>query len=153
MKVEKTRFGTIEIADDKIITFPEGLPGFEAKRYAFVHDEQHPVVQWLQSIDEPEVAVMTVDPVDFLVEYNPQPKPGETRLIRPDPDAEDELIFRVIIRRGDVEGQLYMNLFAPVYINVDRRLGMQVPLVGSGYSAREVWPPATEGEPTAGNDP
>lgn len=144
MKVENTRFGTIDIADDKILTFPEGLPGFEGKRYAFVHDEKNPVVEWLQSIDEPLVAVMTVDPVDLMIPYEPKPKPGETRLIRPNEGADDEIIYRVIIRAAENREQIFVNLFAPVYVNVDRRLGMQVPLVGSGYSARELWPPGKE---------
>ncbi|MEQ8273195.1 MAG: flagellar assembly protein FliW [Deltaproteobacteria bacterium] len=152
MKVENTRFGSLDIADDKIITFPEGLPGFEGKRYAFVHDVEHPVVQWLQSIDEPDVALMTIDPVDLGVVYEPKPKPGETRLIRSG-DKDDEIIYRVIIRVPEEHpDHLYLNLFAPVYINVDRRLGMQVPLVGSGYNVRELWPPE-ELSQTAGKDP
>lgn len=141
MKAETLRFGTIEIADEKVIDFPEGLPGFESRRFTFLHEVSNPVVQWLQSLDEPDVAVMTIDPVDLLIEYQPKPKDGETRLIRPVPDGDDEIIYRVIFQAGPDQGTLLVNLFAPIYINVDRRLGMQVPLVGSGYSAREVWPP------------
>jgi flagellar assembly factor FliW len=141
VKAETSRFGSIEVDDAKVIDFPEGLPGFESRRFTFLHDVNNPIVQWLQSLDEPEIAVMTIDPVDLLIEYEPKPKDGETRLIRPVPDASDELIYRVIIQPGPEGGTLLVNLFAPVYVNVDRRLGMQVPLVGSGYSAREVWPP------------
>jgi len=34
-----------------------------------------------------------------------------------------------------------VNLFAPLLFNVDRRLGMQVPLVDSNYPVSALWPP------------
>ena len=138
MKINTTRFGEVEFSEDTIIHFPEGLPGFSGRRYVVLHREETPVIEWLQSVDEPEIAVMMLDPVDLLIDYQPKPKPAELQAIQ----AEgDQLIHRVIIRNGDAPGQLYMNLFAPIMINVPKSLAMQVPLVGSGYSVREVWPP------------
>jgi len=36
MHVNSTRFGEIEIRDDAIISFPEGLPGLDGERWALV---------------------------------------------------------------------------------------------------------------------
>lgn len=139
MKINTTRFGEVEFPEETIINFPEGLPGFSGKRYIVLQREETPMIEWLQSVDEPDIAVMLVDPVELLIDYQPKPKSAELQTIQ----AEgDQLIHRVIIRNGDTPGQLFMNLFAPIMINVPKSLAMQVPLVGSGYSVREVWPPS-----------
>ena len=41
MKIETKIFGEIEIADDKIITFENGIIGFpDLKKFALLHDEE-----------------------------------------------------------------------------------------------------------------
>ena len=140
MRIETTRFGVQEVPDNSVIRFPEGLPGFQGRAYVLLHRDESPMIEWLQSVDEPGIALMTVDPADLLIEYRPKVKPAELQAIHPD-DGEDKLMYRVIIRRGEEPNTLFVNLFAPVFFNVERRLGIQVPLVGSGYSVREVWPP------------
>jgi flagellar assembly factor FliW len=142
VKIETTRFGALEIPDANVLSFPEGLPGFESRRFILLKHETNPIVEWLQSLDEPGIAVMTIDPRELALEYRPEPKPGEVKAVVPDDGEQDELSLRVIMRVGDQPGTLYLNLFAPLLFNVTRKLGMQVPLVGSGYSVREVWPPS-----------
>lgn len=140
MRIETTRFGAQDVSDDSVIQFPEGLPGFEGRSYVMLHDEGSPMVSWLQSVDEPGIALMTVDPTDLLIDYRPKVKAAEIRAIHPE-DGEERLTCRVIIRRGETPNTLFVNLFAPLFFNAERRLAIQVPLVGSGYSVREVWPP------------
>ena len=60
MKVATTRFGEVEVPDDTLITFPEGLPPFEGKRYILLHREDSPMIEWLQSVEEPDVALMDI---------------------------------------------------------------------------------------------
>ena len=98
------------------------------------------MVEWLQSVDDPTLALMTVNPVDLFIEYQPKVRPAELQAIHPD-DGIEKLACRVIIRRGDAPNSLFVNLFAPLFLNIDRKLAIQVPLVGSGFSVREVWPP------------
>ena len=98
------------------------------------------MVEWLQSVEDPSVALMTVEPSDLLLEYQPKVKTAEIQVVHPE-DGAEKLSCRVIIRRGDSDNTLFVNLFAPLFFNIDRRLAIQVPLVGSGYSVREVWPP------------
>ncbi len=142
MRIETTRFGVQEVPDDSVVRFPEGLPGFQSKAYVLLHQEESPMVEWLQSVDDPSLALMTVAPTDLLLEYQPKVKSAEIQAIHPE-DGLEKISCRVIIRRGDVDKTLYVNLFAPLFFNVERRLAIQVPLVGSGYSVREVWPPDT----------
>jgi flagellar assembly factor FliW len=86
---------------------------------------------------------MLVDPADLALEYAIDPKPAEIRANRPDEASAEEIVARVIVRNGERQGEILLNLFATILINLKRRLDMQIPLVGSGYDVREVWPPGT----------
>lgn len=140
MKIETTRFGTQEVADDTVLTFPEGLPGFSDKRWVLLHAPENPMIQWLQSAEDPDIALMTVDPSDLMIPYAPEVQPEDLAAILS--DTEEAPVCRVIIRRGHADGTLFVNLFAPLFFSVAQKRAMQLPLVGSGFSVREVWPPA-----------
>ncbi len=138
MKVATARFGEVEVTDDRVLTFPEGLPGFEGKRYALLARSETPTVEWLQSLSDPQVAVMVLDPERFEIDYTPKPKAAELAPI--DGEAGAPIACRVVVRDGEVPGEAYLNLFAPILINFSKSLAMQVPLVGSGFDVREPWP-------------
>ena len=64
MKIETSRFGTVEITEEQIFTFPMGLLGF-AKYKQFVvidHTEESPF-KWLQSVEEGSLAFIITDPL------------------------------------------------------------------------------------------
>ena len=70
MIIETTRFGPLEIPTEGVIDFPEGLPGFDGKRYVILNRDETPMIEWLQSVDEPDVAVMIIDPAELMIEYD-----------------------------------------------------------------------------------
>ena len=55
MKVNTRLFGEIEVAEDRIITFTQGLMGFEEyTRYTLIYNsEKKGRIMWLQCLDEP----------------------------------------------------------------------------------------------------
>lgn len=136
MKVATSRFGEVDIGASSILTFPEGLPGFEGKQFALIERSETPNVEWLQSLSDPAVAVMVLDPARFELGYDPKPKEAELYPVQPD----GKLAVRVVVRNGEGPGQIDLNLFAPILINFSKSLAMQVPLVGSGLGVREPWP-------------
>jgi flagellar assembly factor FliW len=140
VKVATSRFGEVEISDDRILTFPEGLPGFEGKRFALFERAETPAVEWLVSVEDPNVALMVLDPSRFDIGYEPKPKPAELSPICGDAE-EAQISCRVVIRSGEEPGQAFLNLFAPILINFSKSLAMQVPLVGSGHAVRHAFPP------------
>jgi len=137
MKIETTRFGTIDIADELIIRFPDGLPGFDGHTYALIHSDENPNVNWLQSATDPDVAVILMDPKILRPDYSISPRPEELKVINASENFEDKVVVRVIIRASEKPEELYLNLFAPLLFNVGERLGMQLALVGSDYTIRE----------------
>ena len=142
MKVETSRFGEVDIPEESMITFPEGLPGFEGKRFFLVHSDENPMIHWLQSATQPQVAVMLMDPLLLDPNYEIEPRANELQPIAPGDPWEESVLIRVIVRRGPTDAELYVNKFAPVLFNVEERLAMQLPLVGSPYGLRETWPDA-----------
>ena len=63
MEVRTTRFGVVEIAEDRVITFPKGLLGFgQMKRYCLLEPGNDACFFWLQSLDDPTLAFVVTDP-------------------------------------------------------------------------------------------
>ena len=57
MIIEGTRFGTIEVNDDRMITLPAGMIGFANEtRFILLEPKEGRNTGWLQSIDNPELA-------------------------------------------------------------------------------------------------
>lgn len=136
MRVESTRFGSIEPREDQIYTFPEGLPGLTGKHFILI--EKTARVFWLQSAEDPAVALLLVDPKLLVPDLAIPSKLEELRPIEPGDGSG--LVHRVSVKSGEAPGELTLNLFAPIVLNPSKRLGMQVPLVGSSYGTRQVWP-------------
>ena len=55
--IESTRFGTLEIASEDVIEFPDGLIGLGGRRYAIVTPKAEGAFSWLHSIDDPTLAL------------------------------------------------------------------------------------------------
>ena len=74
--VAQTRiFGEITIEDEKVLDFPNGIIGIEDKhKYAIVYDVDKgadSAIRWLQSMEDPYLALPVLEPFAVLDEYNP----------------------------------------------------------------------------------
>ena len=73
MKIQTERFGEIEVADNRVITFNKGIPGFEEyKKYVLIPADEKGETPFffLQSIETVEVSFFLVDPFSFFEEYD-----------------------------------------------------------------------------------
>lgn len=130
MDVITTRFGALRAAPADILQFDEGLIGLgHCRRWIVLADAQNPALAWLQSLDDPEVALGVVSPQRFVPEY--QFRVGRSDLEALGLDEAREAQVLVIVSRH-AEG-LAVNLRAPLVINVGQRRGRQV-------VAQEPWP-------------
>ena len=76
MKLSTRVFGEVEISEDKILTFPNGIIGFpDMTRFTLMHDSEKDdsSIHWLQSVDEPSFAMPVIDPLYVKEDYNPLP--------------------------------------------------------------------------------
>jgi flagellar assembly factor FliW len=133
MNVHTTRFGTVEVDEERIITFPAGLLGFSSfKRYALLQPDEEGVFFWMQSVEAPELAFVVTDPSLWVKDYEAtirREQMEELSLTR----LDDAQVF-VIVNKYD--STLTSNLQGPLVINVQNRLAMQLVLADKRWTTR-----------------
>lgn len=69
-KVNTLRFGEVEVAEDKIVHFADGIPAFEDEHEFVIvpYDEESPYV-FLQSLATPDLAFLMTMPFVFFPDY------------------------------------------------------------------------------------
>lgn len=123
MKLDTTRFGTVEIQADDILFFRYGLFGFEDQQHwVLLSDVSNSAVAWLQSMQKPGLAMPVVSPRRFVSDYQVQLDERQITLLSL--TTEEQAYVLSIVSRN--EQDLTTNLRAPIVINLDRRLGCQV---------------------------
>jgi flagellar assembly factor FliW len=135
MKFHSTQFGEQEVDPESILTFPNGIPGFEGStRYKLFHDDQEPhtVIHWMQSIDEPDVAFALVDPAVFGLNYEFVLSDEEEQLLQM--DNVDDLAILLIAYKPQPDAaskaNINANISAPIVLNMRTRMGLQKILAG-----------------------
>ncbi|MBO5509531.1 MAG: flagellar assembly protein FliW [Lachnospiraceae bacterium] len=138
MVAETKFFGTIDIEEDKIITFPMGIIGFEnLKKFALIYDserEERSKISWLQSMEEPLMVLPVISPYDVAESYNPIIEDELMKIIG-DPADADILIFTSMSIPSDLT-KMTANFKAPFIINTVDRRAMQVIVENEDYPVK-----------------
>lgn len=143
MKVKTTRFGTLEVSDNVIISFPHGLPGFEnLRRFFILPVEGTEDIHWLQSAEEPAVALLVVDPFKFFQGYVFDIPEPDIEGMEIKESSETLVLTTVTIPRDNPAGAT-ANLVAPIIINTRLNKGKQLILTGSNYTTKHRLFPTT----------
>lgn len=118
---QTSRFGIIEVPEEKIIYFPVGIPGFPLIKRYILMDYKDTQLKWLQAIDDPDVAFIVVEP--HLINPDFQVSPDEQARSLLELKNDDDLAVLIIIRRaGD---QVIANFQCPLLFNSASMRGMQ----------------------------
>ena len=64
--LHSSRFGDLEIPDEAVIEFPNGLIGLGGKQYALLARNDDSAFVWLHSLDDPDLAVPVTNPFRFF---------------------------------------------------------------------------------------
>ena len=113
MKIDTSRFGSIDIEEEQIFTFPMGILGFaKCKRFVVIdHTEESPF-KWLQSLDEGGLAFIITDPLFFRPDYHVKLRRSELSMLGS--FVEDDLVVSVIMTIPENPQEMSANLMAPV---------------------------------------
>ncbi len=131
-----TRFGTIDVDLDLVISLAEGMIGFERCRdYVVVRHDDNSAFRWLQSLEEPSVAFPVVEPFSFRPDYAPTISDSDARMLGLKQDTPT-LLFVVVSVPGNDPRAMTANLLAPLVINGLTRHGKQVIVQDEGYTTR-----------------
>jgi flagellar assembly factor FliW len=133
MLVNTTRFGPVEVDDQRVITFPKGILGFpKYKTYVLLQPAEDSYFYWLQCVDTPDLAFVVTDPSLFVSSYKVPVK--REQMTEMGLDSLDEAQVMVIVnKRGNL---LTGNLQGPLVIHVNQRTGEQLVLSDRRFTTR-----------------
>ncbi|MBF9014821.1 MULTISPECIES: flagellar assembly protein FliW [unclassified Oceanispirochaeta] len=125
MQIITKAYGEVEIDERQIITFPNGLFGFETLHdFALLDATQQPFY-WLQSIDVDQVAFVLIKPSIFRPDYTPAVMKSELEALSlKDSSEENALVFSIVTFLDDNQN-MTANLQGPVIVNRHARVGRQ----------------------------
>jgi len=124
--LDHTRFGTLDYAEADVFTFTEGLIGFaHCRQFIFVQTQAKGSFRWLQSLDEPKLAFLVVDPADYVRGYALEIEDEEALSLGIGPDTAT-LVFTTASIPPSRPQDMTINLAGPIVINAEARLGRQL---------------------------
>jgi len=69
LTIESSRFGRVDIDPQAVLEFPEGLIGLGGSRYALLGNDPDTPFLWLQSLEDPSLALPVTNPHRFFAEF------------------------------------------------------------------------------------
>lgn len=132
LSFKTSRFGAVSVAENKIINFVQGVPGFEKlRRFILIDHDLDGVFRWLQAVDDPAVAFLLTDPNQFRPDYAvPLRKTDADCLEVNDPAS---LVTLVMVCVSKDTRELSLNLKGPVVFNADNMKAIQCVLDKEDY--------------------
>ena len=114
MTFESSRFGTLEIQTEEVIEFPAGLIGLGGARYALLTTDDQSPFAWLQSIDDPDLALPITNPWLFFTDFAVDVDDADAKRIGiEDPSKVD--VWVTVRAASELQG-FSANLRAPILV-------------------------------------
>ena len=135
MQLNTLRFGIVEVDEEKMIIFNDGIPGLEQfRKYALLQFEDSYPIVWLQSVEDTGICLPVLDTFKVLPEYVFDIDEADVKAL--ELNSPDELhVVSVVVIPEDIQG-MTVNLAAPIIINTVTGNAKQVVLSGSEYNVR-----------------
>jgi flagellar assembly factor FliW len=136
MKVATRDFGTIQIDDDSVYSFPQGVYGFEASDAfaVFMHEEEGISFTYLQAVHAVDPCFLVFSPWDMFPSYEPLLLKEDLAFLGV--QSEKDLIFLTIATVPLEVRNLSINIKSPVALNPLRMIGMQAILQNEDYPVK-----------------
>jgi flagellar assembly factor FliW len=136
LRLDRSRLGAIQVPEDRIIFFPQGLLGFaEFHRYALLAPPDTAPFFLLQCLEHPELALLMAEPSRLGARF----KEGRlhSALKELEAQAPEELqVFVTLTIPPGRPAETTANLVSPILINPGPRLGKQVVLESPNFSQK-----------------
>ncbi len=132
---DTTRFGRLSLPEEAVIHFPVALLGLDNRHdYCLLEHDNMAGFYWLQSLQDPAVALIVTDPFRHIPEYEVEIPDSQVELLRAK-DPSDLTLYTTISMAAD-HSQVCTNLLGPLAINHEERVGTQIVQHGSNYTCR-----------------
>ena len=135
MLIETPRFGKVEVDEERLVTFPEGLLGFrDFKRYFFYEPSEGAAVRWMQSVELPALAFIVVDPRLVKPDYEVKVTAAQLEPVEVKDPSQAEVW--VILTVPEDPSKMTANLQGPIVVNPAKRLGAQIVINEEGVTTK-----------------
>ena len=135
VRVQTTRFGPVDVPESSCYEFREGVLGFPGvTRFALFDNPGGGPLKWLQALSDPALAFVCCDPSLFLPGYRAEVRREDLSDIALD-RIEDGYVLSILVI-GKNPAETTANLLGPLILNVPGRMGKQLVLADTPYSAR-----------------
>jgi flagellar assembly factor FliW len=114
LTIESTRFGRVEIEPSAVIEFPEGLIGLEGSRYALIASDPDAPFMWLQSLEDPGLALPVTNPHRFFADFAVEVVDEDVERLAL--DGSSAMDVYVTVRAAPALEDFTANLKAPILV-------------------------------------
>lgn len=143
MQVISSRLGVIEVDENKLIRFENGLPGFEERHlFTLVQTDTQIPFSYLQSVEDGELSFIVVDPFVFFPDYKFD-LPGETVNELQIQSEKDVMVMNIVSIPDKLENAT-INLIAPVVLNQRTGQALQMIIHDGSYQVKQPLLPRSE---------
>lgn len=135
-KVVTSRFGELDIEEEKVVHFKDGIPAF-AEEHEFIilpYDEESPYY-FMQSLKTPELAFILTIPFLFFPDYQIEIDDATVKELEIKNQDSVTLYSIVTIPNGSLR-YMTANLLAPVVLNTDNMKAKQLVMEKSNYKTK-----------------
>lgn len=139
VSISTTRFGDVEVSEQLLIEFPNGLIGFETfTRYVILENKTPGPFKWLQCVDEPDLAFVVTEPEAFFENYDvPVTEDVLSRIELTDVGAG---VLLALVTTSRKSASVTVNLQGPILFNPEKQLACQLALQTSEYGTQHPIP-------------
>ncbi len=136
--IQTSRFGSLDIEDDKIITMATPFLGFAAERqFILLPHGPSSAFWWLQAVGNPDLAFVVIQPAVINQQYQPAIPQHYQQELQATEQSELEILVILTIPKGQPEA-MTANLLGPIALNPVKKLAKQILLDPSHYDP--CWP-------------
>ena len=136
-KVQTSRFGELDIEEERVVHFKDGIPAFEDEHEFIIlpYDEESPYY-FMQSLKTPELAFLMTVPFLFFPDYTFEI--DDETIAELDIKSEDEISYYSLVTIPNYSLR-YMttNLLAPIILNTANMRAKQLVLEKTDYTTKE----------------
>ncbi len=136
MIIQTSRFGQVQLNNEDIITFSEGLLGFQDLRtFVLLDDPNDDIFAWLQSCESPAIAFPVLEPELFSETHKINLSKSDLEILQM-PDSKKARAF-CIVTIPDDPTMMTANMKAPIVVNVEKKRARQCVLQDNHLAIRE----------------
>lgn len=125
MKTNTKNLEVIKYKEEKVITFQEGIPGFEdLTKFILLEDKETEVFLYLQSVEDKNICFVITDPYAFKPNY--APIINESYFEKLGGGDNEDFALYVVTCIKEVIQESTVNLAGPILIHTKNMKGIQV---------------------------